>query len=167
MKKIFEDFKNFAFKGNIIDMAIGIIIGTAFTAIINSLVSDILMPLITSATAGVRYEDLAWVLKEAVLDTAGEIVTPAVAIKYGLFLQNVVYFIIVAVSCFLAIRIITNSSNKFKAEADKLKKKIIPGKPTEPEPEPEPEAPPAPTQEELLTEIRDLLKGNTESNKEN
>lgn len=167
MKKIFEDFKNFAFKGNIVDMAIGIIIGTAFSAIINSLVGDILLPLITSVTAGVRYEDLAWVLKEAVLDTAGEIVNPAVVIKYGLFLQNVVYFIIVAISCFLAIRIITNSSNKFKSEADKLKKKIRPDKAVEPTPEPEPEAPPAPTQEELLTEIRDLLKGNTESNKEN
>lgn len=139
------------------DMAIGIIIGTAFSAIINSLVANILMPIIGSVTAGIRYDDLKWILKEAVVNEAGEIITAEVAISYGLFLQNIVYFLIVAVSCFIAIKIINGSIAGAKKETGKLISKIKPKKPV---PEPEPEAPKPPTQEELLTEIRDLLKEN-------
>lgn len=156
MKKVFDDFKKFAFKGNIIEMAIGIIIGTAFTAIINSLVSDILMPLLGSVTAGIQYDQLKWILREAVYNEAGEVITAEVVITYGVFLQNVVYFIIVAISCFIAIRIINNSLNQAKSQTGKLIDKIRKKKVEEPKPE----APKPPTQEELLTEIRDLLKAN-------
>jgi len=159
MKKIIDEFKKFAFKGNIVDMAIGIIIGTAFTAIINSLVGDILMPLISTATAGIHYEDLKIILQNAVYNEAGEIITPEVVILYGKFIQNIIYFLIVAISCFIAIKLINNSSNKAKHHTNKIMNKIKPKK-NEPEPEPEPEAPKPPTQEELLTEIRDLLKAN-------
>jgi len=161
MKKIFEEFKKFAFKGNIVDMAIGIIIGTAFSAIINSLVGDILMPLIGAFTAGIQYDELKIIIHAAVYDAAGEIITPEVVILYGKFIQNVVYFLIVAISCFIAIRLINNSAGKALDQTGKLLKKLKPkkGEPI-PEPTPEPEPPKPPTQEELLTEIRDLLKAN-------
>lgn len=155
--KLFDDFKKFAFKGNVIDMAIGIIIGTAFSAIINSLVANILMPVMGSVTAGIRYDDLKWVLKEAVVNEAGEIITAEVAVAYGLFLQNVIYFLIVAISCFVAVKIINRGIAGAKKETGKFISKIKPKKTVQ---EPEPEAPKPPTQEELLTEIRDLLKGN-------
>ena len=157
MNKLIDDFKKFAFKGNIVDMAIGIIIGTAFSAIINSLVGDILMPLISTATAGIHYEELKIILKQAIYNEAGEIITPEVVILYGKFIQNIIYFLIVAISCFIAINIVSGSSNKAKHHTSKLMNKI---KPKKPEPEPEPEAPKPPTQEELLTEIRDLLQAN-------
>ena len=159
MKKIFEEFKKFAFKGNIVDMAIGIIIGTAFSAIINSLVGDILMPIIGAVTAGIQYDELKIILRAAVYDAAGEIITPEVVILYGKFIQNVIYFLIVAISCFVAIRLINNSASKALNQTGKLFNKLTHKKPV-PEPEPEPEAPKPPTQEELLTEIRDLLKAN-------
>ena len=159
MKKIFEEFKKFAFKGNIVDMAIGIIIGTAFSAIINSLVGDILMPIIGAVTAGIQYDELKIILRAAAYDAAGELITPEVVILYGKFIQNVIYFLIVAISCFVAIRLINNSASKALNQTGKLLNKLTHKKP-EPVPEPEPEPPKPPTQEELLTEIRDLLKAN-------
>ena len=140
--KIFTDFKKFAFKGNVMDMAIGIIIGSAFTSIINSLVNDVIMPVIGKFTAGLDYSELQLVISQAVYDGSGNVITPATAIRYGLFIQNVVYFLLVAVSCFIAIKIISNSFAKLKP----------------PEKVPEPVPPEIPMQEKLLTEIRDLLK---------
>ena len=133
MGKFMQEFKEFAMKGNVMDMAVGVVIGGAFGKIVSSLVSDIIMPLIGSFTGGLNFTDWKWVIREAV----GE--TPELAMTWGNFLQVIFDFIIIALSIFLVIRGI----NKLKRE--------------EPKPE-EPAAPAGPTQEELLTEIRDLLK---------
>jgi len=141
--KIFDDFKKFAFKGNVMDMAIGIIIGSAFTSIINSLVNDIIMPVVGKFTAGLDYSKLELVISEAVYDDLGNVITPETAIRYGMFIQNIVYFLLVAVSCFIAIKLIVGGMNKLKH-------------PPEPAPPPPPPGPTA--QEKLLMEIRDILK---------
>ncbi len=127
-----KEFKNFAIKGNLIDMAIGIIIGAAFGKIVASLVADIIMPPLGLLIGGVNFTELNIVLKEAV----GE--APAVTLNYGNFLQIVFDFLIVAFTIFLVVK-----------GLNKMKKKE----------EAKPVAPPEPTKEEiLLTEIRDLLK---------
>lgn len=141
MGKFLADFKEFALKGNVIDMAVGVIVGGAFGKIVSSLVNDILMPVISLCTGGDGYKNLKYVITEGHPATAdGVAAVEEVAINYGLFIQNIVDFIIIAFSIFVALRL-----------AMKLKKK-----------EAEPEAPapaPEPTKEEvLLTEIRDLLK---------
>ena len=127
-----QEFKKFAMRGNVVDMAVGIIIGVAFGKIVSSFVSDVIMPPLGLLMGGVDFKDLAIVLKEAVGDT------PAVVIAYGQFIQTIVDFVIIAFAIFIAIKVI--NSLKAKEEAA-------------------PEAPPAPTKEEiLLTEIRDILK---------
>lgn len=126
-----SEFKEFAMKGNVMDMAVGVIIGGAFGKIVSSLVDDILMPLVGMITGNVDFTALSYQIGE------GE---GAAVLKYGTFIQNTVDFLIVAFCIFLMLKGI----NKFNR-----KKK---------EPAPEPEAPAGPTQEELLAEIRDLLK---------
>jgi len=127
-----QEFKKFAMRGNVVDMAVGIIIGVAFGKIVSSFVSDVIMPPLGLLMGGVDFKDLAIVLKEAV----GE--APAVVIAYGQFIQTMVDFVIIAFAIFMAIKVM--NSLKAKEEAA-------------------PAAPPAPTKEEiLLTEIRDLLK---------
>lgn len=129
---LISEFKAFAMRGNVIDMAVGIIIGAAFGKIVSSFVDGVVMPPLGLLIGGVDFSDLAIVLKEAV----GE--TPAVLLRYGAFIQTVVDFLIVAFAIFLAIKAM-NSLRRKEAEA--------------------PSAPPAPTKEELLlTEIRDLLR---------
>ncbi|WP_314019715.1 large-conductance mechanosensitive channel protein MscL [Stutzerimonas degradans] len=129
---LISEFKAFAMRGNVIDMAVGIIIGAAFGKIVSSFVDGVIMPPLGLLIGGVDFSDLAIVLKEAV----GE--TPAVLLRYGAFIQTVVDFLIVAFAIFLAIKAM-NSLRRKEAEA--------------------PAAPPAPTKEELLlTEIRDLLR---------
>lgn len=130
-------------KGNVVDMAVGVIIGAAFGKIVTSLVNDVIMPVIGVLTGGVNFSDKKWIIQQAVAD--GEtIVTPEVAVTWGAFVQTVIDFIIIAFCIFVAIKFM----NKLKRA---------------PEPAPAPEAPAAPTQEELLTEIRDLLKKEVES----
>ena len=127
-----QEFKSFAMRGNVVDMAVGIIIGGASGKIVSSFVKDVIMPPIGMLIGGVDFGDLAITLKEAV----GE--TPAVLISYGAFIQTLLDFIIIAFAIFMAIRAMNS-----------LKKKE----------EEKPAAPPAPSKEEvLLTEIRDLLK---------
>lgn len=127
-----KEFKEFAVKGNVVDMAVGIIIGAAFGKIISSLVGDVIMPPIGVAMGGVDFSNLSIVVKEAVDKN------PAVVIAYGKFLQTVIDFLIVAFAVFMAIKAM-NSLKKKEAEAPAA-----------------PAAPPA--QEVLLSEIRDLLK---------
>ncbi|MGY8871691.1 MAG: large-conductance mechanosensitive channel protein MscL [Pseudomonadales bacterium] len=129
-----KEFKEFAVKGNVMDMAVGIIVGVAFGKIVSSFVGDIVMPPIGVMMGGVNFTDLAFVLQEAVGETA------AVAINYGKFLQTIIDFVIVAGAVFVAVKTI-NSMKKVE-EA-----------PAEPEAEPEPSK-----EEVLLSEIRDLLK---------
>ena len=135
-----KEFKEFAVKGNVIDMAVGIIIGAAFGKIISSVVSDVIMPPIGLMINGVDFKDLSYVIKDAVLGPNKEVLTPAVIISYGKFIQTVIDFTIIAFAVFILVRIL--NSVKRKQEAVVV-----------------PPAPPAPTKEEiLLTEIRDLLK---------
>lgn len=139
--KILKEFKEFAVKGNMIDLAIGIIIGAAFGKIIASLVSDIIMPPIGLVLGGVNFTDLQIIMKDASVDpvTGNEIA--AVTWKYGNFIQTLVDFLIIAFSVFMMVKGIMG-----------LKKKKV-------EEPAVPPAPPAPTKDqELLTEIRDLLK---------
>ena len=141
MGKFIEEFKEFAIKGNVMDMAVGVVVGGAFGKIVTSLVSDIIMPLVGAITGGLNFTDWKWVIREAVME--GEnVVKPELALTWGNFLQVIFDFIIIALSIFLVIKGI----NKLKRTKE------------EPAPEPEPEAPAGPTQEELLSEIRDLLK---------
>jgi len=142
MGKFIQDFKEFALKGNVIDMAIGVIVGGAFGKIVTSLVNDILMPVITVCTGGGGYENLKYVIKpghEALAD--GTAAVEEVAINYGTFIMNIVDFFIIALSIFVAIRYTTKFLKKEKAAEEA------------PAPAPEPTA-----EEKLLTEIRDLLK---------
>ena len=133
-----SEFKEFAMKGNVMDMAVGVIIGGAFGKIVTSLVSDVLMPLIGKATGGVSFTDLFVNLGDGEYKTLAEAQEAGTAVlAYGQFIQNILDFIIIAFCIFLMIK----GMNKLKKE-----------KPAEPE------APAGPTQEELLTEIRDLLK---------
>ena len=154
MKKFFQDFKAFATKGNIIDMAVGVVIGGAFGKIVSSLVADIITPLISFATGNVNFKDLKWVIKEAVpevLSEAGEVVTagvPEVAMTYGNFLQAVIDFLIIAFSIFVVLRILMNAQKKLE-ELKKKEEEVVAE-----------EAPAAPVETELdiLKEIRDSLK---------
>ena len=147
MKKFFEEFKTFAMRGNVIDMAVGVVIGGAFGKITTSIVNDIIMPLISMITGGINFSDWKWVLKEAVTEVGadGALVETAaeVSVKFGNTIAIILDFIIIAFAVFCMVKAL-NSLHKKKEEPA-------------PEPAPEPE-PPAPTTEELLAEIRDLLK---------
>ena len=141
MGKFIQDFKEFAMRGNVIDMAVGVIIGRAFGTIVTSLVNDVIMPAISLFTGDVNFTNLKWTLRDAVVNEAGETVSEAVSLQYGMFIQNIVDFLIIALCIFVAIRMLS-----------KLKKKEEEA-PAAPAPEPAPSA-----EEKLLTEIRDLLK---------
>lgn len=129
-----SEFKAFAMRGNVIDLAVGVVIGAAFGTIVTSLVGDVIMPVIGQLTAGVDFSKAALVLKEASEDGK----TPAVLLGYGKFIQAIINFIIVAFAIFLVVKGI-NAMKKAEAAA--------------------PPPPPGPSNEEkLLVEIRDLLK---------
>lgn len=130
---ILSEFKAFAMRGNVIDLAVGVVIGAAFGKIVSSLVDNIIMPLLGVATSGVDFKDLALTIKAAD-PVAG---TAAVAIGYGAFIQTILDFTIIAFAIFMAVKFI-----------NRLAPKPAPAKP----------APKGPSQEELLTQIRDLLK---------
>ncbi len=133
---LLKEFKDFAMRGNVIDLAVGVVIGASFGKIVSSLVDDIIMPPIGFITGGADFSSLKYVLKEA--DPATE--AAEVAIKYGNFINVIIQFVIVAFCIFILVKAI-NTLNKKKEEA------------------PAPAAPPAPSKEEtLLTEIRDLLR---------
>lgn len=139
MKKMLQEFKTFAMRGNVVDMAVGIIIGGAFGKIVSSVVGDLIMPAVGLLVGGVNFTDLKSVMKDAVLE-GDKVITPAVSLNYGNFIQVVFDFLIVAFAVFLLIKGI-NALNR---------KKEAPAAPATPP------APPADVQ--LLTEIRDLLK---------
>ncbi len=139
MSKFFSDFKDFAMRGNVVDMAVGVIIGAAFGKIVSSLVDDLIMPLVGVATGGINFTDYKWVIQKAVMD-GQEIVKPEVTLNWGTWIQTVVNFIIVAFCIFVMIRFISSLRKKKEEEATV-------------------ETPAEPSKEEtLLTEIRDLLR---------
>ena len=137
MESFKQEFKEFVLRGNVMDMAVGIIIGGAFGKIVSSLVDDILMPIVGLFTGGINFTELKYVIKPAEINAAGEEIVAATTLNYGLFIQNVVDFLIIALVIFMMIRAINSLRRKHK----------------------EPEAPaPEPSDEvKLLTEIRNLL----------
>ncbi|MBR4166701.1 MAG: large-conductance mechanosensitive channel protein MscL [Bacteroidales bacterium] len=141
--KFWSEFKEFAMKGNVIDMAVGVVIGGAFGKIVTSLVSDIIMPLVGALCGGLNFTDWKWVVKQAVVE-GGEVVKPEVALTWGNFLQVIFDFIIIALCIFAVIKGI----NKAKALSEK--KEEAPAEPEAPAPKPDDVV--------LLEEIRDLLK---------
>ena len=147
MKKFFEEFKAFAMRGNVVDMAVGVVIGGAFGKISTSIVNDIIMPVVSMITGGIDFTAWKLVLKEAVMEMGADGVlvekVPEVAIKFGSTIAVIVDFIIVAFAVFCMIKFLNNLHRKKE----------------EPAPEPEAPAEPEPSSEEkLLMEIRDLLK---------
>ena len=146
-KSIIAEFKEFISRGNVMDMAVGVIIGSAFTKIVNSVVSDIITPALGLLTGNIDFADLKVVLSEAVMD--GEtVVKEELAIRYGVFLDALINFFLIAICVFLMVKVI----NTIKSKAEALKKKEE-EKAAEEAPAPAPDP-----QLELLTEIRDLLK---------
>ena len=141
MKKFFEEFNTFAMRGNVIDLAVGVVIGGAFGKITTSIVNDIIMPLISMITGGINFSDWKWVLKQAVLDADGAEIASEVAVNFGNTIAISLDFIIIAFAVFCMVKAL-NSLHRKKEEAPAA-----------------PPAPPEPSAEEkLLTEIRDLLK---------
>ncbi len=136
MKKMLQEFKAFAMRGNVMDMAIGIILGTAFGKIVSSFVADVLMPPLGLLLGGTDFSNLAITLREAAGDA------PAVVLRYGAFIQTIVDFLIIAFAIFLVVKGMNRLTEMRKKEEEAA-----------------PKPPPAPSKEEvLLTEIRDLLK---------
>ena len=142
-KGFFAEFKEFIARGNVMDMAVGVIIATAFGKITTSLVNDVVMPAIGYLFGGGDLSQLNIVLQQEVLDAAGEVITPAVVIGIGTFISTIIDFILVAFVVFLVIKTINGAQRKLAKKKE----------------EEAAEAPPEPSAEEkLLTEIRDLLK---------
>ena len=136
--KIIKEFKEFAIKGNMFDMAIGIIIGVAFSSIVSSLVNDIILPAFGLIIGNVNMQSLKIVLQEELMDNTGNIIQELVAISYGNFIQAIFDFFIVAITIFLVIKIF----NRLRKKAENEKDTTVP----------------TPRDIELLSEIRDLLK---------
>jgi large conductance mechanosensitive channel len=137
---ILKEFKEFALKGNVVDMAVGIIIGAAFGKIVSSMVSDVLMPPLGLLLGGVDFSDKSIVLKDAVAAAEGVKAQPQVVLKYGVFINEIINFLIVAVAVFLLIKAINTARQRFEKQ-----KEAAP--------------PPAPTKDQqLLMEIRDAIK---------
>lgn len=134
---MFKEFKAFIMRGNVMELAVGVIIAGAFGAITTSLVSDLLMPVLGILTGGIDFKDVGYTLVAAVTDATGKVTKPAVIIGYGKFIQAIINFIIIAFAVFMLVKVINKIVKKKEVEA----------------------APAAPTKDqELLSEIRDLLK---------
>jgi len=147
MKKVAKEFRDFIMRGNVLDMAIGVIIATAFGKITTSLVNDVFMPFIGWIIGDIDLAQLNITLVPAVLDETGAEITKAVVMGIGTFISTIIDFVLIAIIVFAIVKMM-NKLNRKKEE---------------PAPEPEPEPIPEPTKEELLlTEIRDLLKANKE-----
>ena len=142
MKKFFGEFKEFISKGNVIDMAVGVVIGAAFKAIVDSLVNDIIMPVIGWLLGDVDFSKFVITLREAVLAEDGvTVLKEAITINYGIFINAIISFLIIGFCLFCVVKAV----NKLRRNKEE-------------EPAPEPEEPKPTTEELLLTEIRDLLK---------
>ncbi len=135
---MWSEFKAFIMKGNVLELAVAVIVAGAFGAIVTSLTNDVIMPPIGLALGGVDFSDLAITLQAAEMNDAGEVVKEAVQIKYGMFIQKVIDFLIIAFIIFMLIR----TYNKMQAKKE----------------EAAPAPPPGPSEKDLLAEIRDLLK---------
>lgn len=148
MKKFFQEFKEFAMKGNVLDMAVGVVVGGAFKEIVTALVNNIINPLIGALTGQGNLSDLKYVISKAVIENGVEIV-PENAVTYGVFLQSIIDFLIIAFSIFVALKVMMNAEKKLQELLHKKK-----------EEEEKAEAPAAPVEDEIsvLKEIRDMLR---------
>lgn len=146
MNSFVKEFKEFAIKGNALELAVGVIIGGAFGKIISSLVSDILMPPVGLLLGGLNLKDYSFVLKEAVIASDGQVLSLPLTLNIGLFLQNILDFLLIAFSIFLLVKFWSKLKRQIGLEAAE-KKTTTPSK-----------------EELLLSEIRDLLKEKTEKN---
>lgn len=164
MKNLFADFKKFISKGNVIDLAVGMIIGAAFTAIVNALVNYILKPLIAAIPGADGLGALQIVFREAQTDEAGNIITNAVILDFGEVISAIISFFLTAIILFIIVKAIVKLREKQEKARLAIKKSVedklrADGKlpPLEDEKKPEAEEEVKPTTEELLTQIRDLL----------
>lgn len=140
MKKTLKEFKDFAVKGNVIDLAVAVVIGGAFGKIVSSFVTDIITPIIGYLIGGVNFKNIFWVLKPELIKDL-EIIEPAIIVNLGVFIQNIFDFLIIAISIFFAIKMLSRLKKKIIIEKDKEEVKVGLSK-----------------DQELLSEIRDLLK---------
>ncbi len=138
MKKFYQEFKEFAVKGSVVDLAIGVVIGTAFNKIVSSLVNDVIMPPFGLLWGSKDFASYKWVLQESQLDEAGKVVSNEVALNYGAFGAHVLDFIIIAFSIFIVLKFV----NTLRRKAEDEKEPSVP----------------TPRDIQLLVEIRDLLK---------
>lgn len=152
MKKFFAEFKEFISRGNVVDMAVAVIIGNAFKAIITALVDNVIMPLISLAVGGINFTEWKWVLTPAVtemVEGVETVVTPEVAVSYGILLQAIIDFLIVAFCIFLALKVILALQTKTKElltkKAEEAAEEVAAEEPAE-------------TEMDVLRDIRELLK---------
>ena len=138
MAGFLTEFKKFAVKGNMIDLAVGVVIGAAFNKIVDVLVKQVISPPLGFLTAGIEMHDLAWVLKAPETNAAGEVVDPGVVIGYGLFLEAMIDFLIIALTLFIVIRFINSLRDKAEDAGDKTV--------------------PTPKDIQLLTDIREEMR---------
>ena len=138
-----KEFKDFAVKGNVVDLAVAVVIGAAFGKIVSSLVADIIMPLVGVLVGGVNFTGWKWILRPAVLAENGEVIKQAVTMNIGVFIQNVFDFLVISLAVFIMVKMIR-----------RLKKRLIKEEKEKTEETPKPLT----KDQELLTEIRDLLK---------
>lgn len=138
-----KEFKDFAVKGNVVDLAVAVVIGAAFGKIVSSLVADIVMPLVGVLVGGVNFTGWKWILRPAVLAENGEVIKQAVTMNIGVFIQNVFDFLVISLAVFIMVKMI-----------GRLKKRLIKEEKEKTEETPKPLT----KDQELLTEIRDLLK---------
>ena len=136
--KIIRELREFALKGNMFDMAVGIIIGASFNKIVSSLVADVFMPPLGYIIGGVNFRELAYELQPSLMDDSGTLIQEAVYIRYGEFIQTTIDFIIIAITVFVVIKVINRLKRKSEDEADETVE--------------------TPKNIQLLAEIRDLLK---------
>ena len=147
MKGLIEEFKQFILRGNVVDMAVGVVVGNSFKAISTSMVNDVIMPAIGMLLGKVEFSELKIILQQQVLDEAGKELVAEVAIRYGAFIQTIIDFIIVAAAVFVMIKVFALLSN-LRAKEEVKEEPVVEEVVEEPKP----------TSEELLAEIRDLLK---------
>lgn len=143
-KKWLKEFRDFAVKGNVVDLAVAVVIGAAFGKIVSSLVADIVMPLVGALAGGVNFTSWKWTLRDAVLNDGGAIAKQAVTMNIGIFIQNIFDFFVIAWAVFIMVKIIGRLKKQLIKEETEEKKEEVPA--------------PLSKDQELLTEIRDLLK---------
>lgn len=143
-RKWLREFKDFAVKGNVIDLAVAVVIGGAFGKIVSSLVADIVMPLIGALVGGVNFTSWKWILRNAALNDSGVIIKQAVTMNIGTFIQNIFDFLVIAWAIFIMVKVIGRLKKQLVKEEIEEKKEEAPA--------------PLTKDQELLIEIRDLLK---------